>query len=138
MVHVVEIEVDPFLIMGVRVKKKFYLNLNVYRNAHFHVLDKAKKQFKDELFKKYPELSEIKADYLELSYTVITWNKRKFDTMNVVAVTDKFFCDALIAGGVIPDDDYTRFKYGSIQAMMDTSLKSNKIIINCKFFYKKG
>ena len=137
MVHIVEMTVEPFLDLGVRNRKKFYLNMNVYRNTHFHVLDNAKKKFKENLFRDYPELLKIKAETVRVSYMVIAGTKRKFDTMNVVAVVDKFFLDALVQGGVIPDDDYTVVNYGEIGAEQDLLLKSNKIIINCEFFYKK-
>lgn len=96
---------------------KFYINLNQYRNAHYHTLNSAKIAFKEliaDQVNKLPKLNIIK-----LWYRVYASSKRKLDTNNVCSIADKFFCDALVEAGKLDDDNYdfiidTRFSFGGI------------------------
>lgn len=99
-------------------KRKFFsLNLNIYRNAHYQVLNKAKTAFTDSVItrlKKIPVQEKI-----TLTYTIFLPNKRKADISNIGSIVDKFFSDALVDAGVIPDDNYTylthvQFFFGGI------------------------
>ena len=84
-------------------EQKFRLNLNQYRNTHYIILNKAKIAYKElmkEQISRLPELSNI-----SLHYTVYTKTKREFDLSNVCSVVDKFFCDALVELGKLPDDN---------------------------------
>lgn len=84
-------------------EQKFRLNLNQYRNTHYIILNKAKIAYKElmkEQINRLPELSNI-----SLHYTVYTKTKREFDLSNVCSVVDKFFCDALVELGKLPDDN---------------------------------
>lgn len=84
-------------------EQKFRLNLNQYRNTHYIILNKAKIAYKElmkEQISRLPELSNI-----SLRYTVYTKTKREFDLSNVCSVVDKFFCDALVELGKLPDDN---------------------------------
>ena len=84
-------------------EQKFKLNLNQYRNTHYIILNKAKIAYKElmkEQISRLPELSNI-----SLHYTVYTKTKREFDLSNVCSVVDKFFCDALVELGKLPDDN---------------------------------
>lgn len=84
-------------------EQKFRLNLNQYRNTHYIILNKAKIAYKElmkEQISRLPELSNI-----SLHYTVYTKTKREFDLSNVCSVADKFFCDALVELGKLPDDN---------------------------------
>lgn len=86
-------------------RKNYALNLNVYRNAHYQVLNHLKVSFTEQLepdLKKLPKLSKA-----NLVYTYYPGSKRLSDTANVCSIVDKFFCDALVKAGVIPDDNYT-------------------------------
>lgn len=88
--------------VAVSKKKSFILNLNVYRNAHFRVLDKAKKEFErvvKPLLKHLPKLEQC-----SLVYTYYHGKGTIPDTNNVCSVADKFFCDTLVSAGVLPDD----------------------------------
>lgn len=49
-----------------------------------------------------PVLSRI-----TITYTVFPKTKRLCDVSNVCTVHDKFFCDALVELGRLPDDNYT-------------------------------
>lgn len=80
--------------------KKFSLNLNEYRNAHYQVLSKAKRIFNESVIP--PRKKGF--DHIHVEYIIMRKGKRKIDTMNVVSIADKFFLDFLVLWGVIPDD----------------------------------
>lgn len=83
----------------------FYLNLNQYRNEHFQVLNKAKVNFKEQMadqIRLLPVMTQI-----EITYILFPATKAKLDVSNVCSVVDKFFCDALVEFGKLPDDNYT-------------------------------
>lgn len=84
--------------------KKFYLNLNVYRNAHFHTLNKAKIEYKKLV--KNQILLLPKMDKIQVSYWLYPKTKRRTDLGNIISIHQKFFEDALVELGIIPDDSY--------------------------------
>ena len=98
-------------------KKFFHLNLNQYRNAHFQVLDKAKKAFTKQM---KPLLQGIpKLEKLALEYTLYPGTAQLCDTNNILSIEDKFFSDSLVEHGVLADDNYkfiadSRFLFGHI------------------------
>lgn len=102
------------------------LNLNNYRNAHFQVLNKAKVNFKNSVQSQLKALPEfLKLESIE--YTLWRDNKRNCDVANVCSVVDKFFCDALVEAGKLPDDNWHYLKkitysWGGI--LTDSSKKS--------------
>ena len=85
-------------------KKKFMLNMNPYRNAHYQVLNKAKQEYKrvmkDEILS-LPNMEKIVIDY-EITFG----DNRRRDGMNIASVTSKFFLDALVEYNVLKDDNY--------------------------------
>lgn len=84
--------------------KNFCLNLNVYRNSHYHTLNTVKKRYKEavrEQIKQLPVMAKI-----TLVYTLYPKTKRLCDISNILSIHDKFFCDALVELGKLPDDDY--------------------------------
>ena len=93
------------------------LNLNVYRNLHFYKLNFQKKAFHD--FVK-PLLSGLPSmEAISLHYQINPKGGSRLDTMNVGSVVDKFFSDALVLCGIVPDDDYKHvvrndFEFGSL------------------------
>lgn len=94
--------VDLPLSLDVGAKKQVALNLNVYRNLHPYLNNKAKVAFKElalPLLKGIPRQEKI-----HLHYEFFAPNKARRDLMNVVSVVDKFFSDALPEAGVIDDD----------------------------------
>lgn len=96
----------PLFVMLKRKRKKdkkYYLNLNVYRNTHFQILNQAKREFVEEV-KKALVVNSIEYP-LELRYTLYVATKRRIDLTNVVSVIDKFTQDALVVLGVIADDN---------------------------------
>ena len=124
--------VDDFVMVG---NKKFVLNLNVYRNAHYQTLNKAKIIFKNQLFASYPELPRIKSSRLEVKYFIERCDNRKFDTMNIISIVDKFFLDALVELGCLPDDNFNYVAcLDSKVSDYVTKMPNKKIHIFCNFF----
>ena len=90
-------------------KKKFFsLNLNIYRNAHHFTLNKAKVEYKAYLQKQLATLPIM--ERIELIFTLFPKTKRLCDISNVLSIHDKFFCDALVEAGKIPDDNYLHLR----------------------------
>ena len=123
--------VDDFVMVK---NKRFALNLNTYRNAHFQVLNDAKKIFKQILYAEYPELFTIHASGVVITYNIIPHNKVLFDTQNVLSIVDKFFCDAIVEAGCIPDDSYNYVSYGPPKVSEIRKNDCKKIEIFCNFF----
>lgn len=84
--------------------KLFTLNLNIYRNSHFHVLYKAKIEYKKVISKQLVKLPKL--GVVTISYTYFPKTKRKVDLGNVLSIHQKFFEDAIVELGVLEDDDY--------------------------------
>ena len=85
-------------------EKNFHLNMNVYRNAHFHTLNAVKVRFQETvapLIKHLPTLNQV-----SLSYELFPGSARTVDIANVCSIVDKFFSDSLVNLGYLPDDNY--------------------------------
>ena len=93
-----------YIELGVTKTKRYYLNLNTYRNLHFQVSNQLKKAFTCAVGKEVNSLPVFKK--IRLTYTVYYSNNRLLDVANIGTIVDKFFCDALIALGKIEDDNY--------------------------------
>lgn len=97
--------------------KEMILNLNQYRNAHFFKLNNSKTSYKA-LMK--PQIEQLPVfNKVSITYTVFFGSKRKTDISNVCSIVDKYFCDALVELGKLPDDNYDYIKeviyrYGGI------------------------
>jgi hypothetical protein len=96
-----------------KAARVFQLNLNVYRNTHYIVLNQAKALYKEQVEQGYREwLSESDDNYygpnppLVFTYTVYPANNRAFDLANVLPIVQKFTDDALIDLGIIKDDNH--------------------------------
>jgi hypothetical protein len=84
-------------------RKKEFLWLNFYRNAHFQILAKLKRQYTDSLFP-YLKGKKLKTP---IAITYIFHPSRKGQDMdNAIAVSAKFLQDSLIHYWVIDNDDY--------------------------------
>lgn len=126
-----EFIIDDYVIVN---NKKFKLNLNVYRNAHHFILNTAKINFKENLIADYPEIIDITATKAILDYTIIPNDNRMFDTFNTISIVDKFFCDALVQSGCLPEDNYKHVSYGQIRVSdIEKTNKCKKILISCTF-----
>jgi len=84
--------------------KRHSLNLNQYRNAHYQLTNKLKREFKDIITDDVldlPVMSKVK-----IHYKIFYENKRLFDLDNIASVVSKFTQDALVELGRLPDDNY--------------------------------
>lgn len=105
-----------YIITGVKKKKKNYINLNQYRNWHFQLSNKLKIAYKDIA---YPQIKDLSFQKISLSFILYKGSNRKLDRSNVLSIHEKFFCDALVESGCMPDDndDYivsTQYSTGGI------------------------
>jgi Holliday junction resolvase RusA-like endonuclease len=105
--------------------KFFILNLNNYRNAHFQVLNKAKREYA-ELVKQEVQRLGLEpvafAGKIKLVFTYFHNDFERVDTSNICSIVDKFTCDALTDFGLWPDDDArtiisTRYRFGGVDAI---------------------
>lgn len=107
---------SPLKILCNKVKS-WILNLNSYRNTHYRVLNTCKINYK-----KYMEKQIKKLPYMEkivCVYTAYNGTKRSFDLGNVCSVHEKFFEDAMVELGKLPDDNVNHiplvlFIYGGL------------------------
>ena len=88
--------------------KKFILNLNNYRNAHYRILSSAKKIYAENLVDRisHPKYEEP----VVLTYTYYAKSKRRLDVSNPCSIIDKFTCDALVKAEVLEDDSFEHIK----------------------------
>lgn len=96
--------------LRVQITKKGYfnLNLNVYRNAHYMTLNKAKVTFKEIVSPFLVQIPRLKS--CKLRYTLYPKTNRLCDIANICSIVDKFFCDAFVETGHLEDDNYTFLK----------------------------
>tara|TARA_R110000803_G_scaffold178506_1_gene240914 strand:+ start:141 stop:560 length:420 start_codon:yes stop_codon:yes gene_type:complete len=113
-----------------------YLNLNVFSNWHYLKRNKIKKLFTSRIksqMLKIPVMSKIHS----LTYTLIRTTNTKRDRMNVYAIIDKFFCDALQEYGKIKDDsdeyigDFNFTKTEYIKG------KANELRVRIEIYFEK-
>lgn len=107
------------LSIPVSKNKRFTLNLNVYRNAHFQTLNKAKKLYEAYMVPQIQEVIKSPVSSCKLIYILYPRTKRKCDISNICSIVDKFFCDSLVRSGMIEDDDYSfistvEYRFGGI------------------------
>ncbi|AEJ81595.1 RusA-like Holliday junction resolvase [Erwinia phage vB_EamP-S6] len=84
--------------------KSLALNLNIYRNAHYQSLNKAKVNFKEAMREQIEPLTAMTT--ITVRYVLFVGSRRLTDVANVCTVVDKFFMDALVEFGKLPDDNY--------------------------------
>jgi len=85
-------------------KKLFALNLNIYRNAYYIFLNRAKVEYK-KLIKEQLVGLRITPPIC-ITYTYYPPDRRKSDLGNVLPIHSKFFEDALVECGYLEDDNY--------------------------------
>lgn len=96
-------KIDTYLTLSSWIKaKKYYLNLNNYRNWHYIVSNNLKKKFKEQ----YWELLKWKKyNKIEIEYTLYSKDNRKRDKWNVLCIAQKFFLDMMTELWIITDDN---------------------------------
>jgi hypothetical protein len=83
--------------------QKFRLNWNFYRAAHVSTINRGKECYRQEMEEPISNLPSMGKVFCV--YTVYPKTRRKYDIHNVCAVHEKFFMDALVHGGKLPDDN---------------------------------
>lgn len=84
--------------------KEFTLNLNIYRNTYYQTLNQAKIAFKEHML---PQIKSLpKFNKIIIRYQLVVPTKRLCDVSNICCIVDKFFSDALVEAGKLPDDNY--------------------------------
>jgi len=83
--------------------KTVLIGLNWYRNAHYQVLNKIKRLYSQEIFLKLRRDNTVFEMYC-VEYNLYYKNS-SCDLMNVVAVIDKFFQDALQELKIVINDN---------------------------------
>ena len=84
--------------------KKFILNLNNYRNAHYNALNIAKKAYLKIIGDQLIKLHFV--EKAKVRYKLFPGTRRRTDIGNVISIHKKFFEDAIVDAGIISDDDY--------------------------------
>jgi len=83
--------------------KKYALNLNYYRNWHFQTSNAVKQKFCENM---ECILSGVKFKLpIEIKFKLFKSSNRHIDRSNILSIAEKFFCDALVHYGCIPDDN---------------------------------
>jgi hypothetical protein len=98
----ITISMPLHVVMGVKKKKKFYFNLNQYRNWHYQVSNNLKIIYKELVT---PQIQGLSFKEIDLRFTLFKGSKRKMDRANVLSVHEKFFSDALVDIGCLEDDN---------------------------------
>lgn len=93
------------------------LNLNIYRNLHYHQLAKQKTNFADKVKKQLENIPRFQM--VALHYTIFASNTGRLDIGNVGSIVDKYFSDVLVEEKKLEDDDYTHvvhvsFSFGGV------------------------
>ena len=100
-------------------KKKFILNLNNYRNAHYRVLSISKRLYSENLVPRLKGFDRF-TEPVSLTYTYYARSKRRLDISNPCSIIDKFTCDALVKAEILEDDSFKQikevvYKFGGVE-----------------------
>lgn len=85
--------------------KKHNLSMNVYRNAYYRDLNKAKKEYSEIVQLKLLQYRRKHFEKISVHFTLFNKNKRRRDLSNFCAVVDKFLLDTMVKMKMIKDDD---------------------------------
>ena len=119
-----------------KADKKVIINLNNYPHWHYMTYNQVKKIFKEIL---EPTLNGLKIEgKMTIQYTLFKGSNRRSDKMNVGAVQDKFFCDALTECGCIEDDNDDVIESQAFRKTQ-TDIKNPRVeaLITCDNWTKK-
>lgn len=92
--------------MGYNKKKDkdniFILNLNNYRNTFFRTLNQAKIRYKASIVEQLQD--KPRYERIMIIYKIHKGDNRRYDIGNILSIHQKFFEDALVETGKLPDD----------------------------------
>lgn len=100
-----------------KADKKFILNLNVYRNTHYMVLNQAKHLYELAISPQIDSIPQL--DKITTVFIVYPKTKRLTDIPNVCIIHDKFIMDTLVNSHKLQDDNYlhhheSRYIFGKV------------------------
>lgn len=95
---------SPLYIIQNKKGKKWYLNLNNYRNTHYQTCNSVKKKYTTAMLSKVNHLPKLNKIHITLA--IHAKDRRKFDVDNIASIHTKFFLDTLVQAGVLVSDDY--------------------------------
>lgn len=109
--------IDSPLEIKLSAKKKFILNLNNYRNMYFRTLNNSKIAYKKAMEEQILDQIPVPLTKIAIQYKVFKGDRRRFDIGNVASVHQKYFEDAIVELGRLPDDRHenlpiTFFSFG--------------------------
>ena len=112
-------EIDLPLEVYYSKKKKFILNLNNYRNAHYRVLSISKRLYSENLVPRLKGFNSF-TEPVSLTYTYYARSNRRLDISNPCSIIDKFACDALVKAEILEDDSFKQikevvYKFGGVE-----------------------
>ena len=83
--------------------KKYHINLNNYHNWHFSTRNNIKIQYQVGLRQ---QLNGLKfGSKVKLAFKLIRGDNIQCDRANILCLHEKFFCDAMVQYGCLPDDN---------------------------------
>lgn len=82
--------------------REFNLNLNAYRNAYFRTLNESKHKYKEFIQDQLKDKPKYKR--VAIVYKVFKGDARRYDIGNIISIHQKYFEDALVECGKLPDD----------------------------------
>ena len=99
-------------------KKNIPINLGWYRNAHYQTSNNIKRKFKEHIAPQFDGLEPITGQ-VSIHFTYYAARNNSPDLDNFTSVAKKFFQDAMVELGLIPDDNInyiveTSESYGGI------------------------
>lgn len=84
------------------IGKEFILNLNNYRNAYFRTLNQSKIMYKRAIVEQLQD--KPRYNRVAIIYQVFKGDNRRYDIGNVLSIHQKYFEDAMVETGKLPDD----------------------------------
>lgn len=83
--------------------KYYRINLNQYRNWKSMVSNAIKIKYKEVVS---PQFKKIKIKPpVQITFVLYNDSNRRIDRANPLSIHEKFFCDALVEAGCMPDDN---------------------------------
>jgi len=108
MIYTFELPISVILYRKTKTDVKKTLNLNGYRNWHYQISNEVKHNFMP------ITVEPFRAKRIKISYRVTKRRKARYDTMNIITIVDKFFCDWLVSERMIPDDSCENVEIGGV------------------------
>tara|TARA_R110002012_G_C11464968_1_gene593286 strand:- start:108 stop:491 length:384 start_codon:yes stop_codon:yes gene_type:complete len=93
-----------FVLPTFGVTKKGSINVNWYRNVHYHQSNKAKIKFKELIQDQLDSFEPIQGR-IKIKYTLFAKHNNSPDLDNFIGTVKKFFQDALVESGLVEDDN---------------------------------